>query len=90
MSNTNYTKTTISLPREFLKVLRKVVPKGKYSEFALEAMREKLAREKSWNILKAKGILRFSKKEPFYYPEKFFAELNKLEAEEIKILRKKK
>lgn len=87
--STNYTKTTITLPNEILKRLKELLPKGKYSEFTAEAIKEKLAREKSWNILKVKGILRFSKNEPFFKSKKFFAKIDKLEAKKLTRLRKK-
>lgn len=86
----NYVRTTITLPKELLKTLKKRIPKGKYSEYTAEALKEKLAKERSWNILEAKGSLEFSEGEPFFRPEEFFEKMDEEEEKEMEQLRKRK
>jgi hypothetical protein len=83
MSN-NYIRTTVTLPRDVLKELRKFVPRGKYSEYTAEAVLERLAREKSWKFIEAFGRLTLRKGEPLSLTKKFLAGLEKMEEKEIK------
>lgn len=85
----NYVRTTITLPKELLKSLKERVPKGKYSRYTAEALRDKLAREKSWNILEAEGSLDFAEGEPFSRPDEFLERLDKETEEEMRKLRKR-
>lgn len=89
MSN-EYTRTTITLPQDVLKTLRKVVPKGKYSEYAAVALKEKLDREKSWKFTEAFGKLKSKKGAPLFFPRKFLSKIDSLEEKEMGNLRKRK
>lgn len=88
--NKDYTRTTITLPKPIFKALRKMVSKGDYSKYISEALKERLAREKSWKFSEAFGKLEVKKGSPLESTERFLARMEAEELEEIKELKKRK